>query len=58
MVYFYVYTCIYVISGEVSSWMTKGRTCLIVKEKSKGALVSNFRPITCLPIMWKLLKLI
>ena len=45
----------HVIPGEVPPWMTKGRTCLIVKHKSKGALVSNFRPITCLPIMWKLL---
>ena len=45
----------HVISGEVSPWMTKERTCLIVKDESKGALVSNFRPITCLRIMWKLL---
>ena len=42
-------------TGKVPSWMTKGRTCLILKEKSKGNIVSNYRPITCLPLMWKLL---
>lgn len=35
--------------------MTKGRTVLIVKEKDLGPVVTNFRPITCLPLMWKLL---
>ena len=34
--------------------MVSGRTTLIVKDKTKGNLVSNFRPITCLPMMWKL----
>ena len=34
--------------------MVNGRTTLIVKDKTKGNLVSNFRPITCLPMMWKL----
>ena len=42
-------------TGKVPSWMTKGRTCLILKDKSKGNIVSNYRPITCLPLMWKLL---
>jgi hypothetical protein len=41
--------------GVVPEWMTKGRTCLILKDRSKGGLVSNDRPITCLPLMWKLL---
>ena len=41
-------------SGEVPSWMVNGRTTLIVKDKTKGDLVSNFRPITCLPMMWKM----
>ena len=41
-------------TGEVPQWMTKGKTCLILKDKTKGNLVSNFRPITCLPVMWKL----
>ena len=35
--------------------MTTGRTALVQKDKSKGYVASNYRPITCLPIMWKLL---
>ena len=38
--------------------MTKGRTVLMVKDKTKGNHVANFRPITCLPLMWKLLTAI
>ena len=41
--------------GEVPDWMTTGRTVLLLKDKSKGNKVSNYRPITCLPLMWKLL---
>ena len=26
-----------------------------MKDKDQGAIVTNFRPITCLPVMWKLL---
>ena len=37
-----------------TSWLTKGRTVLLQKDKSKGNIASNFRPITCLPLMWKL----
>ncbi|XP_063592467.1 uncharacterized protein LOC134769657 [Penaeus indicus] len=40
---------------EVPNWMTKGRTVLIMKDKEKGRDVKNFRPVTCLPLMWKLL---
>ena len=36
-------------------WMTKGRTVLIQKDKDKERDASNYRPITCLPLMWKLL---
>ena len=35
--------------------MTTGKTYLIQKDPKKGQVASNFRPITCLPIMWKLL---
>ncbi len=35
--------------------MTKGRTILIQKDKAKGNTSSNYRPITCLPIAWKIL---
>ena len=36
-------------------WMTIRRTARVQKNKSKGNLASNYRPIICLPIMWKLL---
>ena len=36
-------------------WLTRGRTSLLQKDKSKGNLASNYRPVTCLPLMWKLL---
>ena len=41
--------------GETPSWMSRGRTCLILKDVMKGSDVTNFRPITCLPLMWKAL---
>ena len=37
------------------SWLTRGRTSLLQKHKIKGNVASNYRPITCLPLMWKLL---
>ena len=42
-------------SWFVSSWLTRGRTPLLQEDKSKGNVASNYRPITCLPFMWKLL---
>ena len=39
----------------VPSWLTRGRTSLLQIDKSKGNVASNYRPITCLPLMWKLL---
>ena len=41
--------------GEVPDWMTTGRNVLLLKDKSKGNEVSNYRPITCLPLIWKLI---
>ena len=41
--------------GRVPEWMTTGRTSLIRKDPLKGNTASNYRPITCLPLMWKLL---
>ena len=35
--------------------MTKDRAVLIMKESKKGGVAINYRPIVCLPIMWKLL---
>ena len=33
------------------SCLTRGRTSLLQKDKNKG----NYRPLPCLPLMWKLL---
>ena len=42
-------------SDSVPDWMVKGRTVLIQKDSCKGKVASNYRPIACLPLMWKLL---
>ena len=39
----------------MASWLTRGRTSLFQKDKSKGNVESNYRSITCLPLIWKLL---
>ncbi|XP_037787453.1 uncharacterized protein LOC119583012 [Penaeus monodon] len=39
--------------NNVPSWMVTGKTLLCVKELEKG--IANFRPIACLPLLWKLL---
>ena len=41
--------------GDVPDWLVKGRTVLIQKDVAKGTVASNYRPIACLPLMWKLL---
>ena len=42
-------------SRFVPSWLTTGRTSLLQKDKNKSNVATNYRPITCLPLMWKLL---
>ena len=42
-------------SGVVPSWLARARTSLLQKDKSKGNVASNYRPINCLPLMMKLL---
>ena len=42
-------------TGETPTWMTRGQACLILKDVTKGIDVTNFRPIICLPLMWKVL---
>ena len=37
------------------SWLTRGRTSLLRKDRSKGIVASNYRRTTCLPLLWKLL---
>ena len=46
-----------IINGRVliPLWMTTGRTVLCQKDPRNGIAVDNYRPITCLPIMWKLM---
>ena len=40
---------------QIYEWMTKGKTTLIQKDPCKGTAPNNYRPITCLPMMWKIL---
>ena len=53
---FHLQSCI--ARSEVPDWMTTSWTVLLLKDKSKLNEVSNYRPITCLPLLWKLLKAI
>ena len=36
-------------------WMTFGKTVLCQKDLTKGSAVDNYRPLFCLPLMWKLM---
>ena len=45
----------YLNSGFVPSWLTRGRTSLSQKDKTKGNVASNYRLITSSPLTWKLL---
>ena len=40
---------------DLPEWMTHGRTVLCQKDPQKGNTGDNYRPITCLPLMWELL---
>ena len=46
-----------ILMGEDSppAWMTYDRTVLCQKDLKKGNAAENYRPITCLSRMWKLL---
>ena len=35
--------------------MTEGKSTLIQNDPSKGTAPNNYRPITCLPMIWKVL---
>ena len=50
---FHLQSCM--TKGKVPDWITTGRTALLLKDNSKGNEVSNYRQITCLPLMQKLL---
>ena len=46
-----------ILNGDAGlpHWLTLGRTILYLKDTNKGNAVDDFRPISCLPMMWKLL---
>ena len=46
-----------ILMGEddLPEWMTHGHTVLCQKDLQKGNTADNYRPIACLPLMWKLL---
>ena len=46
-----------IVNGEEDSpgWMISGRTVLCIKDSKKGNAADNLRPISCLPVMWKLM---
>ena len=41
--------------AHVPEWITKRKTTLIQKDPLKGTAPNNYRPITFLPKMWKIL---
>ena len=45
---------IYLQGAQVLDWMTKEKTTLIQKDPSKGTAPNKYRPMTCLPMMWKI----
>ena len=47
------------IDGEtpLPDWMTFGKTVLCQKDPAKGSIVYNYRPISCLPLMWNIYSL-
>ena len=46
----------HILDGKrpLPDWMTFGKTLLCPKDPTKGSAVDNYRPISCLPLMWKL----
>ena len=37
-------------------WLTKGKIILIQEDSQKGTILSNYRPITCLPMMCNIIR--
>ena len=40
---------------DIPKWMTAGKMILSQKEPGKENAVGNYQPISCLPLMWKLM---
>ena len=45
----------YLQEAHLSDWMTKRKTTFIQKDPRKSIAPNNYKPITCLPFMWKIL---
>ena len=40
---------------DIPKWMTLGKKVLCQKDPTKGNAVDNYKPVSCLPLMWKLM---
>ena len=40
---------------DIPKWITTEKTILCQNDPHKGNAVDNYRPISCLPLMWKLM---
>ena len=40
--------------NEAPDWISTRRIVPIMKDGEKGNVASNFRPVACLPLMWKI----
>ena len=43
------------VNQQLADWLTHGRTVLCQKDRTKGNTIDNYWPISCLPLLWKLL---
>ena len=46
--------CLLLGTNQIADWLTTGKTVLIMKDREKGNDVTNFKPITCLSLTWKI----
>ena len=40
---------------QLPDWLTYEQTVYCQKDRNKGKAVDNYRPVSCLPLMWKVL---
>ena len=47
----------HILDGKIPlpDWMTIGKTVLCQKDPAKGSAIDNYRPLSCLPLIWKLM---
>ena len=47
----------HILDGQrpLPDWMNFGKIVLCQKDPAKGSAVNNYRPISCLPLIWKLI---